>query len=63
MDENTQQKVALFRYALIAPILNETYSRLQQRNTWQRFATKPMMFLTTKRNFLWHTKNMAPSIP
>lgn len=27
MDENTQQKVALFRYALIAPILNETHSQ------------------------------------
>jgi transposase InsO family protein len=27
MDESMQQKVALFRYALIAPILNETYTQ------------------------------------
>lgn len=27
MDESMQQKVALFRYALIAPILNETYAQ------------------------------------
>jgi len=27
MDESMQQKVALFRYVLIAPILNETYTQ------------------------------------
>lgn len=40
MDESMQQKVALFRYALIAPILNETYTQATAKEYLESVCSK-----------------------
>jgi|GEM_PF-5879662 len=45
MDNDVKQKIAYFKFSLIAPLINENYTQETQKNIWRLLLLKFMMCL------------------